>query len=102
VTRGRSFWQFPSFLPVGVSLAAISFLFKMLVNPQLGQISQILKSWNPAKIVPHQPRDCALLGDRGGHLKGAWLLRSGPECGMLNFPVEMYDAPKVDLLNAVG
>ena len=44
VTRGRSFYQFVIFLPVVVSLVAISLLFKMLMNPQLGQINQILKS----------------------------------------------------------
>ena len=44
VTRGRNFHQFLIFLPVVVSLVAISLLFKMLMNPQLGQINQILKS----------------------------------------------------------
>ena len=51
MTRGRNFYQFVIFLPVVVSLVAISLLFKMLMNPQLGQLNQILKS---VGILPSQ------------------------------------------------
>jgi len=44
VVRGRGIYQFVVFLPVVVSLVAISLLFKYLMDPQVGLFDQILGS----------------------------------------------------------
>jgi multiple sugar transport system permease protein len=43
VVRGRSVYQFVVFLPVVVSLVAISLLFKTLMDPQIGLFDQLLR-----------------------------------------------------------
>lgn len=42
VARGRRFYQFVVFLPVVVSLVAISMLFRMIMNPDTGMLNRIL------------------------------------------------------------
>lgn len=44
VARGRQVYQFVVFLPVVVSLVAISLLFRMLMNPDTGTLNQILRA----------------------------------------------------------
>ena len=97
MTRGRNFYQFVIFLPVVVSLVAISLLFKMLMNPQLGQLNQILKS---VGIPPNQfltSRETALYLVIGADIwKALGFYVVILTAGMLNIPEEMYDAAKVD------
>jgi multiple sugar transport system permease protein len=42
VTRGRQGYQFVIFLPVVVSIIAISMLFRMIMNPDTGTLNQLL------------------------------------------------------------
>ena len=97
VTRGRNFYQFVIFLPVVVSLVAISLLFKMLMNPQLGQINQILKSVGipPSQfLTSHETALYSVIGVDIWKALGFYVVIL--TAGMLNIPEEMYDAAKVD------
>ena len=44
VRRGRNLYQGLIFLPVVISLVAIALLFRMLMDPEVGQFNQILES----------------------------------------------------------
>jgi ABC-type sugar transport system permease subunit len=46
VTHGRRVYQFIVFLPVVVSLVAISMLFRMIMNPDTGTLNRILHALN--------------------------------------------------------
>ena len=97
VTRGRNFYQFVIFLPVVVSLVAISLLFKMLMNPQLGQINQILRALGipgSSFLTSHETALYSVIGVDIWKALGFYVVIL--TAGMLNIPEEMYDAAKVD------
>jgi len=97
VARGRIFYQFVIFLPVVVSLVAISLLFKMLMNPQLGQINQFLKALGipPSQfLTSHESALYSVIGVDIWKALGFYVVIV--TAGMLNIPEEMYDAAKVD------
>jgi len=97
VTRGRNFYQFVIFLPVVVSLVAISLLFKMLMNPQLGQLNEILRAVGlpPSQfLTSHKSALFSVIGVDIWKALGFYVVIL--TAGMLNIPEEMYDAAKVD------
>ena len=97
VSRGRRVYQFILFLPVVVSMVAVSMLFRMLMDPQLGTINHILRSLGlptPQWIASSKTAMLSIV------LVDAWkglgftivLLATA----MLNVPESLYDAAKVD------
>ncbi len=100
VNRGRNFYQGMIFLPVVVSLVAVALLFRMLMDPEIGQFNQILRAL-------HLPESrwlsdsstalitCVLIGIWKG-IGGTVIILTA---GMLNVPSELYDAAMVDGVN---
>jgi len=100
VVRGRNLYQWALFLPVVVSMAAISLLFRFMMDPS-GILNHILKLLGlpPSKwlagILSALPSIAlvALWKGLGGNIV---ILAAG----FLGIPVELYDAAKVDGANA--
>ncbi len=100
VKHGRSIYQPALFLPVVVSLVAISLLFLMLMDPQTGTFNQILDSLGiPTSMWLSSP-DSALASVAGINVwksLGFYVLLL--TAGMLNIPTELHDAARVDGVN---
>ena len=80
-----------------VNQVSISLLFKMLMNPQLGQINQILRSVGipPSQfLTSHETALYSVIGVDIWKALGFYVVIL--TAGMLNIPEEMYDAAKVD------
>lgn len=97
VRRGRQFYQFVVFLPVVVSLVAISMLFKMLMDPQFGTFNQVLRLLGLPTSLWIAGSNTALISvivvDVWKGLGFAVILLS---TAMLNVPESFYDAARVD------
>lgn len=97
VRRGRRFYEFVVFLPVVVSLVAISLLFRMLMNPEIGVFNQILSTLGLPTSRWVDGSGTALLSvvlvDTWKGLGFYVVLFS---TAMLNVPEELYDAARVD------
>ena len=100
VRRGMQFYQAAIFLPVVVSLVAVSLLFKFLMDPDVGTFNKILRQlglptsrWlsSPSSALP----TLAAIDIWKG-LGGTVILLTG---GLLNIPQELYDAARVDGVN---
>lgn len=100
VNRGRNTYQGLIFLPVVVSLVAIALLFRMLMDPEIGQFNQILRMLRLPESKWLSSSDTALLTCV---LIGIWKGVGGTviilTAGMLNIPSELYDAAMVDGVN---
>ena len=101
--RGRTFYQAAIFLPVVVSYVAVALLFRMLMDPQIGQFNQILtvlglptSKWitGPNSALPA----IALIDVWKGLGFHVVIITAG----LLGIPEEMYDAAKVDGASALG
>jgi len=97
VKRGRRFYQFVVFLPVVVSLVAISMLFIMLMDPQFGVFNRILRSLGLPTSMWVSGSKSALISivlvDVWKGLGFAVVLLS---TAMLAVPQSLYDAATVD------
>jgi ABC-type sugar transport system permease subunit len=100
VRKGRGFYQALAFIPVVVSLVAVSLLFKMLLDPDTGPVNRFLVSLGLSK--------CGFLTDSGtalptavaiGIWKGIGFHIVILTAGLLNIPEELYDAARVDGVN---
>ena len=101
VLRGRKFYQFVVFLPVVVSMVAISLLFYAILEPGVGMVNYVLKSLGlPTSRWLTGPESalntCVAIATWQGLGFYVVLLTAG----FLNIPGEMYDASKVDGANA--
>jgi ABC-type sugar transport system permease subunit len=97
VKRGRNFYQGLIYLPCVVSLVAVSLLFRMLLDPQVGQANQILTLLHlPNSKFLNGPDTalitCVLIGIWKG-IGGTVIILTA---GMLNIPQELQDAAVVD------
>lgn len=103
VIRGRNFYQFVIFLPVVVSLVAISLLFKYLMDPQVGLFDWIL-------AILQLPQSKFLSGDESALFSviGVDVWKSTGfyvvilTAGLLGIPQSMYDAAMVDGASALS
>jgi ABC-type sugar transport system permease subunit len=98
--RGRGIYQPILFLPVVVSLVAISLLFLMLMDPQTGTFNQILDSFGLPTSQWLASPDSALASVAGINVwkaLGFYVLLL--TAGMLNIPTELHDAARVDGVN---
>jgi ABC-type sugar transport system permease subunit len=100
VRRARPFYQFVIFLPVVVSLVAISMLFKMLMDPQFGTFNQVLRLFGLPTSQWTASSGTALISivlvDVWKGLGFSVILLS---TAMLAVPETFYDAAKVDGAN---
>jgi ABC-type sugar transport system permease subunit len=100
VKRGRNTYQALVFIPVVVSLVAVSLLFRMLMDPEVGQFNQILRGLG-------LPESKWLASDRTALpsavvisvWKGMGFYVVILTAGMLSIPNELYDAAVVDGVN---
>jgi multiple sugar transport system permease protein len=95
--RGRNVYQSLIFLPVVVSLVAISLLFKMLMDPQVGQFNVLLRAVGlPTSRFLSGPESALLSVIMVDIWKALGFYVIILTAGLLNIPEEMYDAAKVD------
>ncbi|MHB0857216.1 MAG: carbohydrate ABC transporter permease [Anaerolineae bacterium] len=100
VAKGRNFYQAIIFLPVVVSLVAISLLFRMLMDPEVGQFNQIMGFLGLPKLRWLSDSSTALASAVGiGVWKGMGFQIVLITAGLLGIPEELYDAAKVDGVN---
>jgi len=100
VRRGRNLYQGLIFLPVVVSLVAVSLLFRMLMDPEVGQLNQLLRSLNLPEPRWISDSATALPSSVGiGVWKGLGFYVVILTAGMLNIPKDLYDAALVDGAN---
>ena len=100
VVRGRNLYQSLIFLPVVVSLVAIALLFRMLMDPQVGQLNRLLRSVG-------LPESEWLSGSSTALMTCIFILTwkgmGGTiviiTAGMMGIPRELYDAARVDGVN---
>ena len=101
VKRGRNLYQALIFVPVVVSLVAVALLFRMLMDPEVGQLNKLLSvvglpelQWlsSSASALPTAVLIAAW--------KGVGFFVVILTAGILNIPSELYDAALVDGTNA--
>jgi ABC-type sugar transport system permease subunit len=100
VVRGRNLYQGLIFLPVVVSLVAVLLLFRMLMDPEVGQFNQVLHLLHLPELRWLSAMETALPTSVA---IGVWKGIGGTviilTAGMLNIPMELYDAAMVDGVN---
>ena len=100
VKRGRNIYQGIIFLPVVISLVAIALLFRMLMDPEVGQLNWILESFGLPGFTWLSSSDTALPTAVGiGIWKGLGFYVVILTAGILNIPMELQDAATVDGVN---
>lgn len=100
VARGRNFYQGLIFLPVVVSLVAIVLLFKMLLDPEIGQINQVLRLVGLKGVRWLSDRRWGLPSSVAiGVWKGLGFQVVLITAGLMAVPEEIYDAARVDGVN---
>ncbi len=100
VSRGRQLYQTILFVPVVISLVAVVLLFRMLLDPDIGQINRILRSAGLPAPKWLTDSSIALQTTVGiGAWKGLGFYVIILTAGMLNIPRELNDAAVVDGTN---
>lgn len=101
IKRGRNLYQGLIYLPVVVSLVAVILLFRMLMDPEVGQFNQILRQLHLPEPRWLSSSDTALITSVAiGTWKGLGFNVILLTAGMLGIPQEIYDAAVVDGVNA--
>ena len=101
IKRGRNFYQFTIFIPVVVSLVAMTLLFKQALDPDTGIVNAILRSL-------HLPEGKFLTDESSAlttvaaidtwKILGTYMVLL--TAGLLNIPQDFYDAAQVDGANS--
>ncbi len=100
VRRGRNVYQALIFVPVVVSLVAVSLLFKMLMDPEVGQLNKLLSSVGLPELQWLSSSSSALpTAVIIATWKGLGFYVVILTAGMMNIPSELYDAALVDGTN---
>ena len=100
VRRGRNVYQALIFVPVVVSLVAVSLLFKMLMDPEVGQLNKLLSGVGLPELQWLSSSSSALpTAVIIATWKGLGFFVVILTAGMLNIPSELYDAALVDGTN---
>lgn len=104
VLRGRNFYQAIIFLPVVVSLVAVALLFRMLMDPEVGQfnivLSPILEIFGLEPFQWLSDSSSVMATAVGiGVWKGLGFYVVIITAGMMNIPMELQDAATVDGVN---
>lgn len=100
VRQGRNVYQALIFVPVVVSLVAVSLLFKMLMDPEVGQLNKLLSSVGLPELQWLSSSSSALpTAVIIATWKGLGFYVVILTAGMMNIPSELYDAALVDGTN---
>lgn len=100
VRRGRNLYQGILFLPVVISLVAIALLFRMLMDPEVGQLNRLLEGLGLPTLQWLSSSNTALPTAVGISIwKGLGFYVVILTAGMLNIPAELHDAATVDGVN---
>lgn len=100
VRHGRNLYQGLIFLPVVVSLVAVLLMFRMLMDPEVGQFNQILRSLGLPESQWLSSTKSALPTAVGiGVWKSLGFYIVILTAGLLGIPQELYDAALVDGAN---
>lgn len=100
VKRGRNLYQALIFIPVVVSLVAVSLLFRMLMDPEVGQLNKLLSGIGLPELQ--------WLSSSSSALPTAVVIATWKSlgffvviltAGIMNIPSELYDAGLVDGTN---
>ncbi len=100
VRRLRNVYQAIIFVPVVVSLVAVSLLFRMVMDPEVGQLNRLLDSLGIPPFQWLSSSDTALVTTSGiavWKAMGFYIVLL--TAGMLNIPEEIIDASRVDGAN---
>jgi ABC-type sugar transport system permease subunit len=100
IRRGRNFYQALIYLPVVMSLVAISLLFRMLLDPDVGQFNRFLNALGLPGSTWLRDESSAMLTMAGIAVwKSMGIYVVILTAGLLNIPSELYDAARVDGAN---
>ena len=100
VSRWRNLYQGLIFIPVVVSLVAVALLFRMLMDPEVGQFNRILRSLGlPESRWLSSTKSALITCVLIGTWKGVGFHVVILTAGLLNIPEELYDAATVDGVN---
>jgi len=103
VVRARNAYQFVVFLPVVVSLVAISLLFKTLMDPQIGLFNQILRLIHLPESKFLASSDTALSSVVGVDVwKSLGFYVVIVTAGMLGIPQHVYESAMLDGANVLN
>lgn len=98
--RGMQFYQGAIFLPVVVSLVAVSLLFRFLMDPDIGTFNTLLRAVGLPTSKWLSSPDSALLTLAGIDVwKNLGFTVVLLTAGMLNIPTELHDAARMDGVN---
>ena len=100
IRYGRNLYQTIIYLPVVMSLVAITLLFRMLMDPEVGQFNMLLKAIGLPGSTWLRDESTAMLTMGGIAVwKSMGTFVVILTAGLLNIPSELYDAAKVDGAN---
>lgn len=100
IRSGRNFYQGFIFLPVVMSIVAVLLMFRMLMDPEIGQFNQILRALGLPGFGWLSTSATALPTSVGISIwKGMGFYIVILTAGMLGIPRELYDAALVDGAN---
>lgn len=100
VRRLRNFYQAVIFIPVVVSLVAVSLLFRMVMDPEIGQLNRLLDLVGLPPFQWLSSTATALVTISGIAVwKSIGFYVVLLTAGMLNIPEELIDAARVDGAN---
>ena len=100
VRRGRNVYQALIFVPVVVSLVAVSLLFRMVMDPEVGQLNKLLSAVGLPELQWLSSSSSALpTAVIIAAWKGLGFFVVILTAGIMNIPSELYDAALVDGTN---
>ena len=100
IRRLRNFYQAVIFIPVVVSLVAVSLLFRMVMDPEVGQLNRLLAAVGLPPSSWLSSTSTALVTISGIAVwKSVGFYVVLFTAGMLNIPEEIIDAARVDGAN---
>lgn len=101
VRQGRNTYQALIFVPVVVSLVAVSLLFKMIMDPEVGQLNKLFSAVGLPELQWLSSSSSALpTAVVIATWKGLGFFVVILTAGIMNIPSELYDAALVDGTNA--
>ncbi len=100
IRYGRNLYQAIIYLPVVMSIVALALLFRMLMDPDVGQFNRLLKAVGLPGSTWLRDESSAMMTMAGINVwKGMGSYVVILTAGLLNIPGELYDAAKVDGAN---
>ena len=101
IKRGRNFYQFTIFVPVVVSLVAMTLLFKQILDPDTGIVNAGLRALHLPEgkfLTDESSALTTVAAIDAWKILGTYMVLL--TAGLLNIPQDYYDAAHVDGANA--